>query len=254
MISEPFATGTSLFHRVDPRIRIICAVFYAVTVALCFSFDALLPALVFSTAMVCMARLNPRILLRRIAVMNLFILFFWLILPFTHEGVPVFQVAGLTATRQGVALAAVLTLKSNAILLSLIVLVSTIPLATLGHALEKLYLPGKLVNLLLLTYRYMFVLEQEYDRLVRAVKIRGFFPRTSLHTYKTYAYIVGMLFVKASERAERVYGAMRCRGFKGKFYTLARFRFSRISWVFGGLMGMMIIGIGFLELYGNGQI
>ncbi|MFZ5564634.1 MAG: cobalt ECF transporter T component CbiQ [Thermodesulfobacteriota bacterium] len=252
MISEPFATGTSFLHRIDPRIRVVCATFYAVTVALCFSLEALVTALVFSAALLYLARLDTRILARRIIMVNLFILFFWLVLPLTHDGPPLFRVAGLTFTRQGVVLAAMLTVKSNAILFSLIALVSTIPLSVLGHALERLHLPVKLVNLLLLTCRYMFVLEHEYDRIVRAVKIRGFVPQTSLHTYKTYAYIVGMLFVKASERADRVYGAMRCRGFTGRFHTLARYRLSRGSCVFAGLMVILTIGIGFLERYGNG--
>jgi cobalt/nickel transport system permease protein len=78
----------------------------------------------------------------------------------------------------------------------------------------------------LMTYRYIFVLEQESQRLIRAAKIRGFTPGTSLHAYKTYAYLVGMLFVKASERAERVYRAMKCRGFNGRFHCLHAFGFT----------------------------
>ncbi len=40
---------------------------------------------------------------------------------------------------------------------------------------------------------------------MRAIKIRGFVRGTSLHCYKTCAYLIGMLFVRASARAERVY-------------------------------------------------
>jgi cobalt/nickel transport system permease protein len=55
------------------------------------------------------------------------------------------------------------------------------------------------------------------------MKIRGFAPRTNLHTYRSYAYLVGMLFVRAAARAERVHQAMRCRGFDGRFHSLAVF-------------------------------
>ncbi|MDY6831835.1 MAG: cobalt ECF transporter T component CbiQ [Thermodesulfobacteriota bacterium] len=252
MISEPFAAGTSFFHRMEPRIRIVCALVYSIAVAVCVSFPPVVLALLFSVLMTGAARLNPGLLFRRIAVVNIFILFFWLVLPFTYDGDPLFRVAGLAVTRQGVAFAALLTLKSNAIILGLVALVATMSFVTMGHALGRLGLPDKLVNLLLMTYRYIFVIEAEYGRIVRAVKIRGFVPRTSLHAYKTYAYIVGMLFVKASERAERVYGAMQCRGFKGKFYTLSRLPFSRGSWVFAGVMGGMIVCIACLEICGNG--
>jgi cobalt/nickel transport system permease protein len=77
--------------------------------------------------------------------------------------------------------------------------------------------------LLLLAYRYIFVIEQEYQRLYRAAKMRNFRPASNLHTYRTYAYLVGMLFVRASERARRVHLAMKCRGFTGRFHSLAHF-------------------------------
>jgi cobalt/nickel transport system permease protein len=120
-----------------------------------------------------------------------------------------------------------ITLKSNAIIGILIALVATMPTVTLGHALNAMHFPDKIVHLLLMTYRYIFVLDQESQRLIRAAKIRGFKPGTSLHSYKTYAFLVGMLFVKASERAERVYRAMKCRGFNGRFHCLHTFGFTR---------------------------
>jgi cobalt/nickel transport system permease protein len=55
------------------------------------------------------------------------------------------------------------------------------------------------------------------------MRIRAFRPRTNLHTYRSYAYLVGMLFVRAAARAERVHQAMRCRGFQGRFHTMAQF-------------------------------
>jgi cobalt/nickel transport system permease protein len=100
---------------------------------------------------------------------------------------------------------------------------ATMTVDTLGHTLNRLRLPDKMVHLLLITYRYLFVIEQEYQRLVRAMKIRNFRPKTNLHSYRTYAYLVGMLFVRASERARRVHSAMICRGFNGRFFSLRAF-------------------------------
>ncbi|MCP3952682.1 MAG: cobalt ECF transporter T component CbiQ, partial [Desulfobacterales bacterium] len=47
---------------------------------------------------------------------------------------------------------------------------------------------------------------------------------TNLHTYRTYAYLAGMLFVRASMRAQRVYQAMLCRGFHGRYISLQAFK------------------------------
>jgi len=64
------------------------------------------------------------------------------------------------------------------------------------------------------------VIHKEYHRLVNAMKMRGFRPGTNMHTYRTYAYLVGMLLVRSFDRSKRIVAAMKCRGFKGKFYIL----------------------------------
>ena len=123
-------------------------------------------------------------------------------------------------------------------------MISTSYLSTLGYALNRLKVPEKIIYLLLITYRYIFVIEQEYQRLIRAARIRCFEPGTNLHTYRTYAYLVGMLFVRASARAERVYQAMICRGFSGKFHTLQDFTFTGydLGWAFALGSGLIIMG------------
>jgi cobalt/nickel transport system permease protein len=147
-----------------------------------------------------------------------------------------------------VQLAAQITLKSNAIVLAFMALVATMPFSTVGHALHWLRVPDKVVHLMLMTYRYIFVLEQEYQRLSRAARIRGFQPGTNLHTYRTYAYLVGMLFVRAIDRAERVRRAMICRGFKRKFYSLQDFKAGAGSVIFLIFISAAVLGIAALEL------
>jgi cobalt/nickel transport system permease protein len=248
MLREPFAVGDSAVHRLDPRIRIASAVIYSCATALCRELPALFAALILSAGLVALARLRTIEVLKRLLVVNGLVLFIWAVLPFTFPGEALFRLGPFNAAREGVELAAQITLKSNAIVLALIALVATMPFATAGHALHRLRVPDKIVHLLLMTYRYIFVLEQEYLRLARAAAIRGFRPGTNLHTYRTYAYLVGMLFVKAVDRAERVRQAMLCRGFKRTFYSLQEFRAGAGSVVFLVLMSAAVVGIVALEL------
>jgi cobalt/nickel transport system permease protein len=170
------------------------------------------------------------------------------VIHFTFPGEALFRIGPFGAAREGVELATQITLKSNAIVLAFMALVTTMPFSTVGHALHRLRVPDKIVHLLLMTYRYIFVLEQEYQRLIRAARIRGFQPGTNLHTYRTYAYLVGMLFVKAIDRAERVRWAMLCRGFKRKFYSLHEFKAGRGSVIFLIFISAAVLGIAALEL------
>jgi len=245
MIQEVFAQGDSPVHRTDPRCRIAVAGLLSFVIALSSHFSTLWAGLALSGLLIPAARLDLTLVLKRLGVIWGFLLFLWLILPWTIKGEVVFSIGSLGVTREGLLLCAKISIKSNAILMGFIALVATMDFSTLGYALNAFRLPKKLVHLLLLTYRYVFVIEQEYRRLVRAAKIRGFKPGSNLHTYRTYAYMTGMLFVRASLRAERVYRAMKCRGFSGQFHCLHKFALSRsdrlISLTALACIGLLIV-------------
>ena len=254
MLKEPFAVGNSIIHRLDPRIRIAVATVYSVIVALSSHFTALATAVAVSLVLIMLAGLSLREVVKRIIIVNSFILLLWFVLPLTFQGPVAFTMGPLGVYRPGIIMSAQITLKSNAILLALITLTATMPFSTLSAALNRLYVPDKIVHLLLMMYRYVFVIEQEYHRLIRAIRIRGFRPGTNLHTYKTYAYIVGMLFVRSALRADRVYNAMLCRGFKRKFYCLHEFHAGKHEWLFTTAMGGIMTGLMYLERLDTGAL
>ena len=88
-----------------------------------------------------------------------------------------------------------------------------------------------MVHLFFFCFRYIHVIHQEYQRLTKAMKIRGFKPRTNLHTYRAYAYLVGMLLVRSFDRSRRIVAAMKCRGFNGPFYILHHYQMKRYDYV-----------------------
>ena len=247
MISEAFSEENSVLCRLDPGVRIVMASAYSCAAAVLKQFSALSAALIIAVIVLVMSGQNIRVVAKRLLAVNSLIALFWVLLPLTYPGDALFYLWSLPISRAGVILSAQMTLKSNAILLVFIAMIAPIPFNTLGYALERLRVPRKLVYLLLMTYRYIFVIEEEYHKLIRAAKIRGFSPKTDIHTYRTVAWLVGMLFVRASKRAGRVYQAMICRGFKGRFYSLQKFEISRMDRVSALLMGIAIIALTMLE-------
>jgi cobalt/nickel transport system permease protein len=247
MLREPFAAGNSILHGMDPRFRVVIAIVYSTVIALSRGFQILTADVAISTLLVILAQLPAREILKRLLAINVFILLLWLVLPVTFHGAVAFKLGPLSIYHDGITMAAQITLKSNAIVLALIALIATMNLSILGYALNWLRVPDKIVHLLLMTYRYVFLIEQEYLRLVRAARIRGFQPKTNLHTYKTYASIVGMLLVRSSLRADRVYKAMLCRGFRRKFYCLHEFESGKREWIFAIIMSGTILCLIYLE-------
>jgi len=247
MFNEVFAIGDSILHRIDPRYKVVAAVVFSMVVAVSYRFPTLLAALFAAALLTLAAHLDLKAVGRRLLVVIGFLILLWVLLPVTFKGDVLARIGPLTVTRPGVVMAAQISLKSIAILLAFIALITTMNFSTLGHALDRLHLSGKFVHLLLMTYRYIFVIEQEYQRMVRAAKIRGFRPGTNLHTYRTFAYFVAMLFVRAASRADRVYRAMRCRGFNGRLYCLAEFPPHRSNWVFAGIMTVAVTALVMIE-------
>jgi cobalt/nickel transport system permease protein len=249
MIAEPLAYGDSFVHRIDPRLRIVLASLFSCSVAVFHALAALLAACLLAFLLLVMSGLDLREIGRRLAVVVGFLALLWCLLPLTYEGDIVGRVGPLNFYRPGILLAAQITLKSLAIIAVFTALVASIPINTLGQSLARLHVPAKLVYLLLMCYRYIFVIEQEYHRLVAAMKIRGFRPRTNLHTYRSYAYLVGMLFVRAAGRADRVHQAMRCRGFDGRFHSLATFPTHPVNQWFAVVAASAMIVLLWMEWY-----
>lgn len=105
-------------------------------------------------------------------------------------------------------------LKSNTILVLTFGLVIPIGVLNLIKTLEDLYFPKKLTFLTFLAYRYISTLEREYKNLKKAILLRGFEPKTSLGTYKTYGYLLGVLILKTFLKAREVYKATVLRGWE----------------------------------------
>jgi len=130
MIEEHFIIGESTIHRMDPRARIVVATAFSFIVAVSNRFTAIIPALFFSVLIVILAQLPFRKLGLRIMFVNVFILLLWIILPFSTKGKAWFSIGPLMATTEGIIYSAMITLKSNAILLFITALISTIPVFT----------------------------------------------------------------------------------------------------------------------------
>ena len=103
--------------------------------------------------------------------------------------------------------------KCTLCLLVMVLLANTTPFADLLQVLRAVRLPALLVTTLSLMHRYLFVLVDEAQRMKRARLSRTITPRRA-RDWRTLATVVSQLFIRASERAERIYGAMCARGWQ----------------------------------------
>jgi cobalt/nickel transport system permease protein len=113
----------------------------------------------------------------------------------------------------GWSLFAIMLTKSTLCLACMVLLTATTRFSDLLRVLWQLKVPSLLVTTLALMHRYLFVLVHEMERMLRARRSRTFTAdRTS--AWRGSAQVAGQLFVRTSERAERVYLAMCARGWR----------------------------------------
>ena len=123
-------------------------------------------------------------------------------------------VAGLMLLQpDGLARCALAMAKANLCLLVTLLLSQTTPATGMLRVLQWLRVPWLFITTLTLMHRYLFVLADEAERMRRARASRTFTPQHRFQ-WQALATVVGQLFVRASERAERIYDAMCARGWK----------------------------------------
>jgi len=218
--------------KLDVRVKLLFLLFFSIVIAVSSRLLFILAGLLFTLLLTLLFHPSPAKLLRRMLVPQEFLALALFLLPFTVDGRPLFTLGPLALTQEGLDFALLLFLRSSTIIwASALFLSSTDPLEIV-YALAGLGIPQKLLRIAFFALRYISVIDLEYNKLRKAMKARGFKPRTDLHTYKSYAYLLGMVLVRSYERAERVYKAMLARGFSGSFPVYRSFSLSPLDFYF----------------------
>lgn len=235
----------SLWHRMDPRWKLAGVLAGLVAVVLLQTLPAVAVALIAGLVLLASARLPWQWYAARLGSVALFLILFAVVLPLTMSGDD-WHVGPIAISASGLALATKIAIKALAVVALTLFLLATAPLETTLHAAHALRFPGLASQLLLLTYRYVYLFGDELGKLRIALRLRGYRNRVTGHSYRTIGHVTGTLLVRSYERAERVSQAMRCRGFDGRFRSLRTFRTERADVVGCAILLALTIGLPWL--------
>ena len=121
---------------------------------------------------------------------------------------------GIEFNFQGIELAEKLSLRTHLLLISLWLFLWNINDAVLVQAIGKLPLPEKLIQLFVLTVRYIALLGELRQKMDIAMRARGFRPGLNRRTLYVTAQSVALLLIHALLKAETAQMALKCRGFQ----------------------------------------
>jgi len=223
---ERYVSGESPIHAADARVKLVVVLAFIVAVTslppgVWVAYGVMAAG---AWAAAALARVGLLRVLRRSSLALPFVL---VALPtvFTRPGEGVFELglgpARLTATEEGLAFFGSVVVKSWISVTAAVVLTATTPMSEVIRGLRGLRIPGVLVSIAALAYRYVFVLVDEAQRMLRARASRS--AGVGRGTGGTLGWrarvaggMAGSLFLRTYERSERVYQAMLARGFDGE--------------------------------------
>ncbi len=219
-----YLPGTSLVHRLNPRLKILILLLLLVLLFSLNSYAGLVALFGFSLLMLVVARVPFRFFIRGLRPILYIILFALIIyLFFTKGGVVLFRLGPLTIESEGLREGAfVITRLVTLIVFSLLVTLTTTPLSLthgMGYFLKpfsRLGLPtDEIAMIMAIALRFIPTLMEESQRLMRAQVSRGadFETGSIFRRAKSLVPLIVPLFISAFRRADDLALAMEARGY-----------------------------------------
>ncbi len=253
---DPYRPRESLIHRLDPRVKFVLTLAFILTSALtpfgAWPVYVLLFSIVLSVQV--LSELGVGYVLKRSSLALPFVLAALPII-FTAKGVPLVNLPlGLNISSEGVERFFGIAVKSWLSVQMAIVLAASTPFPDLLVAMRAIKLPRLLVAIVGLMWRYLFVLADEALRLMRAREARSGHPaQPGVKVGGSLAWrarvtggMVGNLFLRSFERADRIYAAMVSRGYDGEVRTWPLSPLSPGQWIVLGLglgtLALLVVG------------
>lgn len=210
----------SWLGRIDSRAKIIGVVVFVVATALLTRTELILASLSLAVAFAAMSQVPYRHLARMYLGALPFIL------------VASASVALFAGLERGFDMWA----RTSSCVIALLVLASGTETFELFSGLRRLGVPKLVSTLLMLTYKYVLILGDELARMKTARRARGFKGGRSILDKRGLDVIgntAGMVFVRASARADDGYEGLRSRGFRSdmKLMRAPRLRAGDIAFV-----------------------
>lgn len=213
---EELASNDSVIHRLNPLTKTITTFIYVVIVV---SFDrhdvsGLMPYFFYPVILAALSDTPYKPLLSRLAVSFPFCFFAGVSNLFFEKEIAIYFTSQWGISFGVLSFTSILT-KMLLTVMAVLLLISTTSMPVLARQLIRLKVPSDFVLLLSLTYRYISVLVEESVNMYTAYRLRA----GAVHgiKMKDMGVFLGQLLLRSMDRAERVYSAMKCRGFSGDY-------------------------------------
>jgi cobalt/nickel transport system permease protein len=208
---EQLSGGNTCIHRLHPMVKLLVSVIFIVTVVSFnrYALGQLVPYIFYPMLMTALSETPYKMLVKRFFIALPFCLFAG-ISNVIFDNTSAFTIIGITVSSGFISLVTIL-FKTYLCVMAVLILVSVTPFYELTTALWRLRIPGIFITMFEMTYRYIGVLVHEAYSMSIAYSLRSC-NRKGIEM-RDMGSFAGLLLIRSFDRADRVYNAMKCRGY-----------------------------------------
>jgi len=216
---EDLSGRKGLLQSINPLAKIVAIVAMIVTSLFIFNLSYLAVLCVFPIVLAVSSKIPLRHFFSRTTLIPVFAGVISIPILFLTSGSPIvsanISITTLTITSEGVIRFLVFTTRVWFCVASLTLLILSTGFDKMLELLSTLRVPNVIVQLFGLTYRYFFVSIHEAQSVLIGKEARTYVHKRTINmqALKDLGSVISTLFIRTYERSERVYLAMKARGF-----------------------------------------
>ncbi len=213
---EELSEGVTVVHRLHPMTKMITTIVFLVVVISFDKYDisGLIPLFIYPTLLMALGEIPYKSVLSRLLIALPFSFFAGLSNPFFDRDLAFF-LFGIHISWGMLSFLSIL-IKTILTVTAVLILIATTPMDKLARQLIQIKVPKIFVMQIMLTYRYIGLLITEASNMMTAYHLRSSRQRgIRLEHVGTF---MGQLLLRSFDRAEKVYVAMKLRGFNGEYH------------------------------------
>ena len=208
---EQLSGGDTCVHRLHPTMKLLATTIFIVTVVSFdrYDFGRMVPYIFYPTLMTAFSETPYTMLMKKFLIALPFCIFVG-ISNVIFDRASAFSIYGITVSYGAVSFFTIL-FRAYLCVMAVLILVSVTPVPDITNSMRRLKLPYIFIVMFEMTYRYIGVLFDEAYSMYIAYSLRSADVRGI--ALKDTGGFVGQLLLRSFDRADRIYNAMKCRGY-----------------------------------------
>lgn len=234
----------SPIHRVDPLVKLIVTLVYIIVTMSYdkYNFFGLFVMILIPVTLYQISGIPVRTGLYKLRFALPLIAFVGIFNPLLDKSV-IMVIGSVSITGGWVSFITVMLKGIFAIMMSFL-LIATTSMENICYALSRVHMPAILTSLILMTFRYVFILIEETSAMIESYQLRA--PGQKGIKYTAWGSFLGQLILRTYDKGSRIYDNMLLRGYNGEVpmpgnYSDGQGRQNSIIW--GSIVIVLIVGI-----------